>query len=279
MHFFAPHSPYNPPKNFNIFSNQSYAGSKELLSSITKAGTDISDSELEQINALYDGEIFFIDYQLRKFFRFLENNNVLNNTIVVLVGDHGEDLYQHNRYFYHACSIYDTSLKIPLILRLPDGSLMGKRVEGIVEMVDIAPTILDLLNLSKPSFFQGASVMPMISHGTVDENHKISLSEWNHKQGDILSIRTKEWRYIYNPNDVTPICLPKGDYYKVAKEELYNIQKDPGETLNIVEKNPKVAEMLREKLLRLYPKGNDSSKTIRASEEALEELRSLGYLV
>jgi hypothetical protein len=104
----------------------------------------------------------------------------------------------------------------------------------------------------------------------------VALSEY---EKNIFTIRTHEWRYIYNPNNITPSGIPEGDYYKVGMEELYNHLIDPNEMLNVVAEYPDIAESLRKELLNLYkPLTQEIAPSKSADEKTLEQLRSLGYL-
>jgi hypothetical protein len=94
-----------------------------------------------------------------------------------------------------------------------------------------------------------------------------------------LSIRTGRWRYIYNPDNVTTVCHPRGDYYKIDTEELYDVLNDPDEQDNVIDDHPDVSSALRQDLLASYPVADEGREPIMADESALEELRALGYLV
>ena len=279
MHYMAPHAPYDPPPKYDIFTNKNYRGiyngSYESLNNVTLNKINLSYEDYNHIISLYDGEIFYVDNLIKSVYRSLENLGLSGKTIVVITADHGEDLYQHNHYFFHACSIYDSSLRIPLIFKLPDNSYSGRRVDSIVENIDILPTLLDMLKIKKHSPFQGNSLLPLFKADFNDE-FDVALSEY---EKDIFTIRTHEWRYIYNPNNITPSGIPEGDYYKVATEELYNHLIDPNEMLNVVAEYPDIAESLRKKLLNLYkPLTKEIAPSKKADEKTLEQLRSLGYL-
>lgn len=279
MHYLAPHMSYEPPPKYDIFTDKNYRGtfdgSNKSLENVTLNKINLSYDDYKHIISLYDGEIFYVDNLIKSVYKALDNSGLTGKTIVVITADHGEDLYQHNYYFYHHCSIYDSSLHIPLIFKLPDNSYSGRRVDAIVENIDIFPTLLDMLKIKKHSPFQGNSMLPLF-HSDFNDTFSVALSEY---EKNMFTIRTQEWRYIYNPNNITPYGYPEGDYYKVGTEELYNHLTDPNEKDNVVAEYPEIAESLRNKLLNLYkPLTKEIAPSKEADEKTLEQLRSLGYL-
>lgn len=279
MHYLAPHSAYEPPAKYDIFTDKNYRGkydgSNKSLENVTLNKINLAYSDYKQIISSYDGEIFYVDNLIKKVYKALENFGLSEKTIVVITADHGEDLYQHNYYFYHHCSIYDSSLHIPLIFKLPDNSYRGRRVDSIVENIDIMPTLFDMLNIEKHAPFQGNSLLPLFN-SDVNDTFDVALGEY---EKDMFTIRTHEWRYIYNPKNITPYGYPEGDYYRVDMEELYNHLIDPNEMVNVVTKYPDIAASLRKELLNSYkPLTEEIVPSKKADEKTLEQLRSLGYL-
>ena len=294
VHYLKPHQPYNPPEKYaSLFVDSNYTGNytadEPTFGFITKNRINLTDSDLNYIISLYDGDIRYADDQVKEVYQKLETLGLLDNSIIIITSDHGEDLYQHNYFFLHSCSIYDSSLHIPLIIRLPDKSVINKRVENVVSNVDIAPTLLELANISPPPFFEGTSLVPLI-FSSDNSWEDIALSERGRNiQVSIQSIRTPKWRYVYNPKNLHPICMRNNTggvtgkhYYPIEEEELYNIAQDPDETTNVVSQYPEVASSLREELLRRYKPNkllNETGAPIEADEETKEELRALGYVV
>lgn len=282
MHFKAPHYPYTPPEKYDVFTdknyNGKYDGSKKSVDDITLDRIKLSDKDLNHIISLYDGEVLLADAYIRRVYKKLENLGLADKSIIIITADHGEDLYQRNFYFYHSASIYDSTLHIPLIIRLPGSTITGKRVRDIVENIDIAPTILELLHIPRPSHFEGKSMLSLIQNDSAQDDLSIALGERWVKPSNILSIRTRKWRYIYNPDNIHPQSIKPIYKYKIDEEELYDLEKDPGEVNNIVAQHPDIVEELRKKMLALYPSGKGNKEAIKADEETLEQLRALGYI-
>jgi arylsulfatase A-like enzyme/Tfp pilus assembly protein PilF len=236
MHYYDPHDPYLPPSPFD----QKYK------------------------DRLYDGEIAYTDVYVGELIALLEESGILNKTLVVLVGDHGEDLYEHNEPG-HGIFLYDTTLKVPLIFSCP-GIIPGENhISQQVRTIDIMPTILDIIKIDIPKFVQGKSLIPLI------QGKKLSLESYaetyfpliTHGWSELQAIRTDEWKYIQAP-----------------KPELYNLKDDPGELKNVLDANGSVAWDLKKRLEDLEKKISLSQKPAakQLPPEAREKLMALGYV-
>jgi arylsulfatase A-like enzyme len=281
LHYYAPHEPYRPPPRFDRFTSKSYQGpvdgSRQPIDRATVGETTLSAADHEQIISLYDGEILFTDSLIAVVWSKLSQLGLLSHSIAVVTADHGEELGDHNGYYYHICSVYEPALRIPLMLRLPDGVGAGRRVAARVRNIDIAPTLLDLLGHDTPESFQGASRRVLLEGGV--ETHDDPPSEF-YRPGSapILSLRTDRWRYVYNPGDTTPECMPRGRFFTVAGEELYDQSHDPLDRHDVLGEYPDVAAALREQAARLYH-AERRAPAIHAQPETMENLRALGYIV
>jgi arylsulfatase A-like enzyme len=240
----------------------------------------LTRQERDHLVGLYDGEVLWADSFVGDFYEAMERGGHLDRSILVFTSDHGEDLYDRHRHFGHGCSIYDSVLHVPLIFRLPGARLAGSRLDAVVGLVDLVPTILDVLGIEGQDGFDGESLFPLLfSDGEKDFPAVISEHYRRRQPGEVLSIRTKRWRYIYNANEVIPYCVPPTALYRIAKEELYDHQSDPLETRNVAESFPEVTRRLREELLTQYPPGEEKRPANMATDtETLERLRSLGYI-
>jgi len=156
-----------------------------------------------------------------------------DNTLVVINGDHGETLDEHDCYFDHH-GIYECTLKVPLAMRLPGRLPKGVRVKGYNQHKDLTPTILELLDIETDIAFDGRSLIPMVegkSH-THESEFYITECTWMRKHG----WRTPEWKLI--------VAL-EPDFHFKPEVELYNLIQDPGETTNLADKEPEMVALLR----------------------------------
>lgn len=238
LHYFDPHAIYLPPSHFD----EKYKGH------------------------LYDGEIAYTDKCVGGLIRGLNDMGLMERTIIILTSDHGEGLGEHGEPT-HAIFIYDSTLQVPLIIRAPKNILPYGRVNAMVSILDIFPTVMDLLSLpvkdKEVASLAGKSLMPLIM-GKTDSLHKEILCEslypeLNFGWGRVEGIRTADWKYI-----------------KVSQPELYQLSKDPKERRNIY---PLEADKWQEKLNRLKSVlGPEKEARVGLDDEVKERLLSLGYV-
>lgn len=245
LHYVAPHRPYIPPGEFATRFDPGYSGDvtgeEDCLNEITKSRRPLSLEDLNHIHALYDGEIAFIDNEIRQVLATLEEAGLAEDTIVVITSDHGEDLYEHNLYFGHSASVYDSTLHIPFVLHVP-GRQYADQVDTITESIDIAPTLLELMGVKAPEAFEGTSLVPLMEGRELDLGP--AFAEWQDK---MVTIRTDTHKYILNPLEYHPFWLigDPGERYFIDKEELYDIRRDPVEAENLAAEEQEIRSQLR----------------------------------
>ena len=98
---------------------------------------------------------------------------------MILTADHGEELLDHNRYAFHSASIYDAVLRVPLILKLPGRIGGGRRIAAAVELIDVLPTVFELLSLPVPPAVQGESLVPLLDGTRAERRKSESFFEWS----------------------------------------------------------------------------------------------------
>jgi arylsulfatase A-like enzyme/Tfp pilus assembly protein PilF len=237
VHYYDPHDPYEPPEPFRS----------------------------EYPERPYDGEIAYTDSLLGQLLRVLESRKLMEKTLIVVTGDHGEGLGQHHE-LNHALFIYDTTLHVPLIIKTPNG--VGEEISQTVEHVDVAPTILDLLQIQKPQTLQGRSLIPLMKHQKMNETMAFSESLYAEKHygwSPLISVTTDKFKFIQAP-----------------RPELYNLQDDPSETKNLYASLPGMAKTLQDRageLLQKYsPSSSEQKAAAQIDAESQETLRALGYI-
>ncbi len=237
VHYFDPHDPYTPPPPF----------------------------DMRYETRPYEGEIAYTDVYVGKLIRLLEERKIYHKTLIIVVGDHGEDLLDHGEHT-HGIFLYDTTLKVPLILHAPEIIPRGVVIDKQARTIDIFPTILDILKIDIPKFCQGVSLVPLvegkrikkIEESYAETYHPLLSYGWS----DLRSIRTNEWKYILAP-----------------KPELYDLKNDPLEKENLIGSKNKIASDLNNKLKKLEKATTSEQKpSIRElTPEEQEKLRALGY--
>ena len=191
----------------------------------------ITDADF--VVAQYDGEIAYMDASIQHLLTRVDELGLRDNTLIVINGDHGETLDEHDCYFDHH-GMYECTLKVPLAMRLPGSLPEGVRVKGYNQHKDLTPTILELLNIETDIAFDGRSLIPMIEgkRHTHESEFYITECTWMRKHG----WRTPEWKLI--------IAL-EPDFHFKPEVELYNLIQDPGETTNLADKEPEMVALLR----------------------------------
>lgn len=208
-----------------------------------------SDNDFDILSSLYDGDILYLDYKIGELINYLKKLKILDNTLLIITSDHGENFGEHN-FMNHVLNVYDTLLHVPLIIRYPKVFSSNLKLQAQVQTTDIFPTILDILGieLTGENEIQGHSLVPLVKnkqrrsasfavseHAIWNwvltqfqyENPEFDVSEYTRR---LKCIRTDEFKYIWASD---------------GRDELYNIRKDPGELHNLIETHHKEAMELR----------------------------------
>jgi arylsulfatase A-like enzyme/tetratricopeptide (TPR) repeat protein len=218
-------------------------------------------------NSGYDAELRYIDETLGQFRDFLREKNLLNKTLIVFLSDHGESLGEHGEAT-HGYFIYQSTLHVPLIIHWPDGTgPFPARINEPASLLDVAPTILQFLDISRPPQFQGRSLLELLRSKTPHSPREVyseSLYAHNHYRcSPLRSLRDGRYKYIEAP-----------------KPELYDLDRDPHELNNLYSHQRSLGLSLRERLLSLLARYSTAqpSRAHAVSPEVVERLSSLGYV-
>jgi arylsulfatase len=250
LHFYEPHSPYDPPPQDDIFKSDAYPYLHDTGYDIENAPAMrlamLGDQKaIERLYQLYDGEIHFIDRKVGEILDHLRSLGLEDNTLVVLTSDHGEMLYSHPKDYltFDHRSLYDPVLHVPLIMAGP-GVAKERVVDGLASNIDTAPTVLDLAGLPPLSDAEGQSLVPLI-RGT-----KESLNSYVYSEEDLVppgrAVRTLHYKLIRH--------LWTGD------ETLFDLNHDPPELHDVAQENPAVVKDLHAHLDE-WMKQNEPSET------------------
>jgi len=245
-HFYDPHKPYNPPRThvdrFGVSEGlppvlrspgpRSHMDLELHIKAITLGEREASDAELTRIRGLYDATLRRTDNRLKHLLEELEKMGELDSTYVVFTSDHGEELYDHNRYFYHGASIYDGVLRLPLVISGPD-VMEGIRTDQLVRNIDIAPTLLELMGLPTEPAMEGTSVAPLLRGESPDAPIEFAVAEW---QDLIYAVSDGRHKLIYNEKHTHPrkSPYPPGRGFRIDCIEAYDLQADPLEQINLL---------------------------------------------
>jgi len=211
----------------------------------------------------YDGEVASADAQVGRLVEYLRTSGDFDNTVVVVVGDHGESLGEHGEQ-QHGFFVYESAMHIPLIVAGP--GVPVRNVADQVRIVDVMPTILDLVGATAPAAVQGVSLMPL---GQGAKRDLLAFGE------------TWYPRYHYGWSELTAVRDGRYKFIAAPRRELYDTQNDPGETHDLSAANPRMADAL-ERALREMAARTAVAAVAQAPRsvdpEAEERLRALGYV-
>jgi Tfp pilus assembly protein PilF len=241
VHFYDAHDPYNPPVAFaKRFANSSLGR--------------------------YDGEIAYVDMYVGKIIDDLRDRGLLEKTLLLIVGDHGEAFGEHQEYG-HAIFCYEENLRVPLIFRCPALIDRDRTVFERVSLVDIMPTVLDILKIPVPATVQGKSFTNLLRGRKENEPRSIYFESMYGKEemnfAPLTGIIDKNFKYISLPDP-----------------ELYDLQADRLEKDNLFKKKNFVAKELDKHLGKLVASYSQQGGETRRelSKRDVDELKALGYI-
>lgn len=286
LHYLDTHEPYAAPSPHGEMFVGDYEGPLRPQDHMVTLFSDKefeNEEDFQYVIGLYDGEVHFLDANMGKIFRGLETFGFDGNTMVVVTSDHGEEFKDHGA-MGHWHSLYDSELRVPLILRYPQGGAAGRRVDYPVTLLDIFPTILELAgSRSVPERLQGVSLVPfLVAAGDArDPGHPRDLfAEFG--PGDV------KWEKDYFQRTI------RSGRYKLivtwhedghVERELYDLVADPREQENVIDTAPpdRVRE-LQERLDRFVKSGNEyhpefrEKNSLDVEEQIRKHIESLGYV-
>ena len=208
-----------------------------------------SERDVQHMVALYDGEILNVDGHVARLLDVIRELDLERRTIVVLFSDHGDMFGKHGRFMRGGPlrgTFYDDVLRVPLIVHHP--GLRARRVRGLMEVIDIGPTLLDILGIDPDASFRGVSMRSLIVDGTPVRDAIYAGSAYTPRDRNvffrhdslILAVRDARWKLIHERL-----------FYEdraVDAFELFDMRKDPDELENLVERHPDVVESYRLRL-------------------------------
>ncbi len=301
LQYMDPHDPYDDPAGHYRTFDPDYDGSFDgsigpLFDAMARRRPwTLDDRELEHMIARYDGEIRYVDERVHEVFATLDRLGIADETVVVVTSDHGEQFFEHGG-LKHGTSIYDEEVRVPLIVRAPGTSREGTRVPNPVALVDVYPTLVELLDAGEPpASLDGHSLVPLLRGDRVDRGdvftetahgwswkddrmqyNRIPMAAIVRDRHKLITIQRDEFRDLLPDAELDPSARPYAD-------ELYDIVEDPRERRNLAPGATDRVERLREPLrtwreetrARLKA-GRTFSKDERTDIQ--ERLKKLGYL-
>jgi arylsulfatase A-like enzyme/Tfp pilus assembly protein PilF len=238
IHIWDAHDPYDPPAPF-----------KERFA-----------------NAPYDGCVAYVDATVGKLLSGLRGAGIYDDALIAVMSDHGESLGDHGENT-HGVFLYDSTIRVPLLIKFPKSRLAGQRVAARASLVDVAPTLLEAMQVPIPAMMQGQSLISVIGAKSASDRPSLAENEYSHRGygwSSLESLRAGNFLFVRAP-----------------QPELYDQVVDPGESRNLLEENKLAAARLAVQLDgSLKRAGANAPEEARASldQQSVEKLRALGYV-
>jgi len=303
LHATDPHAPYRPPAGFEEkFANPAetpefdrnykslggkikYAGGTVVNRAGAKQAGVNPDRFIRRAIDRYDGEILHNDSSLEQLVAKLKQLGTLDNTLIVVVSDHGEEFWEHG-WTSHGHSLYQELTHGVFLMWNPKLIPLPRRISEPVQLIDVAPTVLDLIGLKIPEIVQGQSLAPLAKGQPFQRRGPVMTSRFADPEAkkigfvpenriDAVAFLDASWKFIYRE---------KASEAGVNKLELYDRRTDREEQKNLAAQNPQEVD----RLLALTSKWMDAQKQIRGllgqgakatiNRQTLQQLRSLGYI-
>lgn len=286
LHFMDAHYPYLPScEDLSLFYDRPLGKlqAARLLGKMLENPSQVTSEEIEVLQAFYDAQVYYVDQQCGHLLNYLEDNGWRENTLIAITADHGDEFGEHGD-FSHATTLssrlsprlYDELLHVPLIIcpRPSDRHTYQKRIDELVGLIDLGPTLLELLEVSVPANWLGKSLKwlmcgdrrgdsLLIAEYVLDDDELLP----GQSKREMVAVRTRKWKYIHDGMN--------------GKNQLYNLSIDPGETVNLYAHEPETVRqfesVVSEHLAEVRSR-SDEIRDLEPDEMIVERLRALGYI-
>ena len=289
LHTFQPHNPYACPFPYKSMfleddSRWRHLDLMSFLGGMQGIFKELTEKERQNIIGLYDGEIRYTDEQLiGPLIATLKDLGLYDRTMIIFTSDHGEEFFEH-RGWGHGHSLYDESLKVPLIIKFPESRFKGKRIHDIISLVDIFPTVLEEMGIERSGFdIDGRSLFPLITGK--EEGDRMFLADvaahvlTSRIPRRVAMNRGKEKLILsqkFDPADLQFFVHPPPILSAV---ELYDLAQDPGERHNVADERSNLANQIIQRIDEIYKSARKKkTKKLEIDQELRKQLKALGYI-
>jgi arylsulfatase A-like enzyme len=274
LHTYSIHTPYAPPSPYDTMFYPEYEGpvtprgTAEICRKIRRlfeyadfnGDMHLSASDRREIEALYDGGIRYTDDLVGKLLQILRDKRLLEDTLLVILSDHGEEFWDHGSVM-HGHTVYQELLRVPLVMRLPDARYGGRRVSDLVRLLDVAPTVLELAGLQRPDTFQGRSLLDVLDGPDAPPRTVVS------EMGTLKARIEMPWKLILDTENRQPA--------------LFNLIDDCRERKSLADQRPDRVKALTDALRKSLPDELREVPVLPQQDvpaELRDQLRELGYV-
>jgi len=262
LHTYEVHHPYTPDRRFLDLMEPPYhgplpAGETDMatLVAIKEGRLRTGPRDRSHVVATYDGEVRSMDEAFGRLVAFLRRRGRYDAALIVFTADHGEEFDEHGTLGWHAHTLYDELLRVPLLVKYPYEEHGGETVASQVRIIDVAPTLVAALGWPMPEQFRGADLTPLVLG------------------------RAAAPRFAVSRFDSLPTAAIRTGSWKLIGDRLFDLRSDPGETRDVAAEHPEIVAFLRRRLAALEAERPAAAgPRVELSAEERDRLRSLGYL-
>jgi arylsulfatase A-like enzyme len=274
LHTYEVHHPYTPADEYlSLFKDEAYSGPlpdeigisehlRPINSNRPENRMAIGPSDLAHIIATYDAEIRSMDDAFGTLRDCLLDASRYHDTMIILTSDHGEEFDEHGVVGWHSHTLYDELVRVPLIIKWPNGRFAGQRIATMVRSLDIAPTIVAGAGLAVPQVFEGAPLEALVGGGrSTGADYVLLQRDSRRRRPDSRAIRTAEW--------------------KLFGRKLFDLVHDATEQRDVAAAHPEVVDALSSRLragFRAERPPRPPEDGAQLDDQTRAELRALGYV-
>jgi arylsulfatase A-like enzyme len=273
VHYIDPHDPYRPPAPYDrAFDHTSDPPRRGNVAPLTLLPAGREPARVGRDLDLYDGEIRFADEHVGRLVAGLRSQGLLDNTLIVVTADHGEEFFEHGDES-HGRSAYEEVARVPLIVAWPGRVPPGQRSEAMVGLIDLMPTFLDVAGVPGPAGIQGRSFAPLLGDPAASWAPRPLLVQVIQTTFALEAIRDGDHKFVRHTRGP-----------RTGEEELYDLRADPLERTNLVAEARARAAGLRKSLdafndvLARFASHVPAEQAQKLDRDTERALRSLGYI-
>jgi len=275
LHNLDPHSPYDKRESFfegpeELETTATLDGKQEILDQLRFGQLPFTSNDAEYIQALYLSEVKLSDFRLGQVIQALKDKGLYESSLIVALADHGEEFLDHDSW-QHGDSLYQEQIHIPLVIKFPGNRFAGTHYRGEAGVLDIYPTVLDVIGAAPVQPMPGRSLLPLLSAEGQPPVREERYSSLRFNNRDWSSVVEGRWKLILRGSAILG---------------LYDLENDPGETRSLALEHPVLAGYYRQRILdwqraqvRLRKHlVSGVAETVPLSAAEREQLRAMGYL-
>ena len=278
--YMEPHLRYDPPRAFRQrfltpAQEKRWQQVNQNAWKYMSGELSMTDDDWDILTRLYDAELAYLDSRLGQLYEFLQQSQLLDNTLLIVTSDHGENLGEHQMMDHQYC-VYETLTSVPLLVRYPARFEAGMRSEALVQSVDLLPTLAELVAVQDDPGLgrvQGQSLLSAMPRDFAVTEYLAPQLHSFRREGvefdtrfsrQLRAIRTEQYKYIWSSD---------------GADELYDLQVDPGERRNLIEVERETAVSLANQLQQWVEQHTIAAEAeTRLDEAVISRLEALGYI-